>query len=382
MASSDSEDERSIITYYFTRGFKYDSIVEFLEKYHNIKMSVRTLKTRLRQYDLKRKQPSYDLDHVRERICQELSGPGSQKGYRSMCHTLRLENIQVPRHVVAQLMREIDPNGCEQRKSRRLTRRKYLSPGPNFTWHVDGYDKLKPYGFPIHGCIDGWSRRIMWLRVTRTNNDPQVVASFYLDCVDKLGGCPVNLRTDCGTENGIMAGMQCEFRQDIAAHKYGSSPANQRIEGWWSFFRRSTSNWWIDFFKGLIYQGVFNHGNQLQMECIWFCFSGLIQTDLDQLIEHWNSHFIRASGYNTISGRPDELYLIPERHGGDSNLIVPVTDAHFATVQDMCTDVKPTIQQEYFAHVLENSTLELPKDWEEALTLYNSLLKIAAQGHP
>ena len=27
--------------------------------------------------------------------------------------------------------------------------------GPNYVWHCDGYDKLKPYGFPIHGCIDG-----------------------------------------------------------------------------------------------------------------------------------------------------------------------------------------------------------------------------------
>ena len=27
--------------------------------------------------------------------------------------------------------------------------------GPNFTWHVDGYDKLTPYGITIHGCIDG-----------------------------------------------------------------------------------------------------------------------------------------------------------------------------------------------------------------------------------
>ena len=22
-------------------------------------------------------------------------------------------------------------------------------------WHTDGLDKLKPYGFPVHGCIDG-----------------------------------------------------------------------------------------------------------------------------------------------------------------------------------------------------------------------------------
>ena len=24
-------------------------------------------------------------------------------------------------------------------------------------WHSDGYDKLKPYGLPIHGCIDGYN---------------------------------------------------------------------------------------------------------------------------------------------------------------------------------------------------------------------------------
>lgn len=27
--------------------------------------------------------------------------------------------------------------------------------GPDFVWHLDGYDKLKPYGFAIHGYIDG-----------------------------------------------------------------------------------------------------------------------------------------------------------------------------------------------------------------------------------
>ncbi len=29
------------------------------------------------------------------------------------------------------------------------------SQGPNHVWHIDGYDKLKPFGFPIHGCVDG-----------------------------------------------------------------------------------------------------------------------------------------------------------------------------------------------------------------------------------
>ena len=58
-------------------------------------------------------------------------------------------------------MREVDPRGVEQRKSRYLRCRMYVSPGPNFCWHIDRYDKLKPFGFSIHGCVDGFSRRII-----------------------------------------------------------------------------------------------------------------------------------------------------------------------------------------------------------------------------
>ena len=33
---------------------------------------------------------------------------------------------------------KIDPDGVQDRRSRRLTRRNYVSPGPNFCWHVNG----------------------------------------------------------------------------------------------------------------------------------------------------------------------------------------------------------------------------------------------------
>lgn len=65
-----------------------------------------------------------------------------------------------------------------------------------------GYDKLKPYGFPIHGAVDGFSRRILWLEVSRSINDPRLPATFYLNQVRELGGCPSLLVSDCGTENG------------------------------------------------------------------------------------------------------------------------------------------------------------------------------------
>ena len=51
-------DEKEIITYYFSRGYEYDAIVHFLAKFHDITMSIRTLKNRLRRYQLRRRTPT------------------------------------------------------------------------------------------------------------------------------------------------------------------------------------------------------------------------------------------------------------------------------------------------------------------------------------
>ena len=50
---------------------------------------------------------------------------------------------------VVKMLRELDPDGTETRRVGQLRRRQYVSVGPNFCLHADGYDKLKPYGFPI-----------------------------------------------------------------------------------------------------------------------------------------------------------------------------------------------------------------------------------------
>ena len=85
--------------------------------------------------------------HVRARIQQELNGPGCLSGYRSMWRTLRREGYQVSRQAVASCLQEMDREGCERRRRQKL----YTNPGPNYCWHIDGYDKLKPDGFAIQG---------------------------------------------------------------------------------------------------------------------------------------------------------------------------------------------------------------------------------------
>jgi len=371
-------DEEEIIRYYFFRGFSYEEIRMFLQRKHAIEISISTLKRRIKSYGLRRKQVDYDIAQVREAIVSIGNGHGSLLGYRSVWHALRLRGIQVPRLVVQELLREIDPEGTEQRKAHRLKRREYRNPGPNYAWHCDGYDKLKPYGFPIHGCIDGWSRKILWLYVTRSNNRPDNIATFYLDAVEEFGGCPIDLITDLGTENGIIAAIQAFFRDDANSHRYVPSPRNQRIEAWWGLFRKSCSTWWINFFKDLNEQRILDLTSELQMECLWFCFSDLIQRTLDDVKEQWNTHYIRRSRFDTVEGRPDSLYYLPELSGGANHFLLPVPEAETNYARSHIVETEEdNLYQDYFNYVLQSCNLNKPADWMEGLDLYNTLRQYA-----
>ena len=213
LLSDDADDElRETIQGYFNNGFSYETMLWFLERFKNIKMSLSSLKRRLKAYGLKRKNLNVNEAHITDIIRSEIDGPSCLSGYRSMWHTLRIKyGLSVPRRTVENMLQAIDPDGTEDRRQRRLKRRTYTSKGPNDCWHADGYDKLKPFGFPIHGAVDGFSRRVLWLQVGRSNKDPKFIGRLFLNCVKEVGGCPILLRTDPGSENGVMAAMQCLF---------------------------------------------------------------------------------------------------------------------------------------------------------------------------
>ena len=310
-----------------------------------------------------------------------INGPGSCAGYRTIWHTLEMEGFRIPRIIVQDMLRELDPEGSKSRKARRLKRRCYHNPGPNQTWHIDGYDKLKPFGLPIHGAIDGFSQKILWLKVTRSNNSPDNIATFFLNTVSEMKGCPVQLITDLGTENGLAASIQCYFRDNSDAHRYVASPRNQRIEAWWSFYARNRSSWWRNYFKDLESEGVLDSSSELSMGCIWFCFSQILQEDLNIVKEHWNSHRIRKSRYDTVSGRPDSLFFLPEHHGAVGNLLLRVPQSEIDYTAENIVETNDFDEyQDYFDYARRALGLDMPHDWQEADNLYRRLRTVSVNG--
>ena len=381
-------DEEEAIRYYFFRRYEYNTILDFLDKYHDIKMSKRTLLNRLKQYGLTRRNCDINEAVLRQHISIELEGAGNLLGYRAMWRKLHLKyGINVPRSAVEILLREMDPEGTRLRQAHRLKRRNYINPGPNNCWHADGYDKLKPYGLPIHGCIDGFSRRVIWLKLEMSNNDPKVIGKLFRDAVIEVGGCPSILRTDRGTENGIMSSGQCFLRRNgtdsfagLKAHRFGSSHSNQRIEAWWAYLRRSWTSWWINFFKDLIDAGNLDTSNKMHMECIWFCFNKIIQKELDEVREEWNNHYIRKSRHHTASGIPNTLYYLPDSVG----TIDYKHQYNPEDLEEINLELNPfddsnesLIYQEYFAYVNEMLGITEPSSWRDALALYHRLSTVA-----
>ncbi|XP_076801766.1 uncharacterized protein LOC143446142 [Clavelina lepadiformis] len=375
-------DQDQIISEYFHSGYEYGEILQLLHSRHNYAISMRTLKRRLHKIGLRRKcgwkKDITVLFQAEKRIEELLDGPSSFGGYRSVWHTLQMEGLRVPRLYVADVLRNIDPKGCEARRAHRLRRREYHNPGPNYAWHTDGYDKLKPFGFSIHGAIDGFSRKVLWLNVTRSNKCPHVVANMYIKAVTHFQGCPIEVVSDLGTENGLLAAAQCFFRDNINSHHYVPSPRNQRIESWWSIFSRFRACWWRNFFSDLEFRGIVDFSQTLSKECLWYCFSCLIQNDLDFFKDHWNTHRIRKSRHNVIAGRPDLLYSMPERYGGISGLLKNVAPHNISLVlAEISQPTETEDYQEYFDYATSELGQGVPSCCTEALDLYKMLMNVA-----
>jgi hypothetical protein len=176
---------------------------------HNIQLSVFNLKRILRRMGLKRKNLDFDIDNVIQCISKELRGSASSMGYRAMHQKLRsVYNLQVDQETVCLCLKNLDPRGVEERSRRRLRHHVYVSKGPNYQWHIDGYHKLRPFGFFIHGCIDGFSRKILWLELAESNHDPKLIANYFVDSVTAIRAVPSGIQADRGTENVIVAAIQ------------------------------------------------------------------------------------------------------------------------------------------------------------------------------
>ncbi|XP_046582807.1 uncharacterized protein LOC124290155 [Haliotis rubra] len=334
-------------------------------------ISVRTLKRVLSKCKLHRRKGHSDME-VALFILQQCDTSGNCNGYRWMHRKCQESGLIVSKETILILMNLIDPEGVRNRKKCRLACRSYISTGPNALWHMDGYDKLKPYGICIHGCVDGFSRCVLWMDAWTTNNDPKVVAGYYLDTVERLHGCPERIRSDAGGENRHVEQMQLLLRHDhndrfagSESFLYGSSVHNQRIEFWWGILRKQCVQYWMDMFKHLKNEDLFC-GDYLDKSLVQFCFLDVIQKEIKDVAQTWNFHQIRANkNSDNPSGKPSVLFSLPQLYGAEDHL-KPVCPASLELCRQESTprgevNCDPTVH-ELCTLIMEDMQWQFPDD--------------------
>lgn len=376
-----------VIWKYFKDGLTYVEILEFLRVYHNCSMSLSTLKRFMRKEGM-RKRPlegvRCNISDLEKAVYEELCGSSSNVGYRRMYRTLINKNILCRREDVRKVIKAIDPEGVEDRGRKRLRRRKYKNQGPNSVWHIDGHDKLKPYGFCIHGCIDGFSRRIIWLEINCSNKLPEAIASFYLDACKELRGIPVKIKADDGTEHSLIEPIHVylsSLSRNIVEDSFSitTSPQNQRIESYWATLQKDKIGWWRRFFQDMTDNDLLDTSDPVLLDCLRYCFMGIIRKELESIKCDWNNHIISKSRNGGPSGRPNCMFFLPHLYNVENFLVETdeeEIDAFSPVVYHNTSDYSGEFS-EFACHYLSED--EDPKTPEEALNRYIFLLEKIAE---
>ncbi|EFP77836.2 uncharacterized protein PGTG_03792 [Puccinia graminis f. sp. tritici CRL 75-36-700-3] len=176
--------------------------------HRTVERYLRRLKLKQRQNDLAngkitREEVVELVRHARDALLANTAG------YRRMRQILVTNyGVHLPRQVVYDILREVDPEGMQLRLKKTCKRRVFHTTGPNHIWSADGHNKLNRFGITVYGFIDAWSRKILGIFVHVTNNDPRHIGAYFLHLVRAIGGIPWKLTTDRGTETGKMGSFQ------------------------------------------------------------------------------------------------------------------------------------------------------------------------------
>jgi hypothetical protein len=263
--------------YFYQYGYSDQSIIRDLKYQDEIQLSpfqvkkIRLdngMKRRFRTTEERTEALRKAIDFLETDLRRTQAIRGFGRGYL-WNYVRQKAGILISQNRLYDFYQDVFPEEVQKRREGNFKHRTDFSvPGPNFLWCLDGYEKLKRFGFQIYACIDAYSRCIIWFFIGRSATTAISTLKQFLRTIKHLRMRPFFTRSDHGVETPLWVAAQATLAQCGPAeityedadgvthryrqgdriqscHMYGPSTRNVRIESWWRSLRGGASDRWI-----------------------------------------------------------------------------------------------------------------------------------------
>lgn len=245
-------------------------------------------------------------DELDALVSSYINRHGDNSGQVYIIGYLRSLGIRVQRHRVRECITRLSPDNVMRLWGAIVHPRQYHVPWPNSLWHLDGHHSLIRWSFVVNGCIDGFSRRVIFLHCS-TNNLSGTVLSHFLDAIEEDGGLwPSRIRVDRGVENVLVCDAIVEARgEGRGSFIAGPSTHNQRIERLWRDVFRCVLHYFYYVFYAIEDAGNLFLDNPTHVFTLHYVFLPRINQALHEYKRTFNEHGIRTAN----NWSPNQMWL-------------------------------------------------------------------------
>ena len=181
----------------------------------------------------------------------------------------------------------------------------------------------------MHGCVDGFSRVVVYL-ACNVDNTSATVLDLFRNAIASWG-LPSRVRGDMGVQNRDVARfMLFHEARDPGGGSYitGRSVHNCRIERLWRDVYQSVLSVFYDVFMGMEFDGVLDPDNENHIFCLHEVYKPTTNKMLNRFTDSWQNHKLRTARNKS----PLQLFILGMQQIGRETGVLP--NEYFETLTE------------------------------------------------